>query len=390
MSMLDINLRDRAHAPGSSRATVHDTRRTSAHRRLGLAPVFAATVLRYTGSILPQVRRELSYWRACAAEIPDPVLRNLAYEALGKRGNIEGAALFATLAPRTHRRETVCALVCFQLAYNYLDALGERSSAYPTATAHQLHQALLVALDPYALHCDYYARYPHHDDRGYLSELVDACRAALAGLPAYRAVAGRAQTAAARIVAFQSLNLSESQGGHNTLKRWALREIPAGSGLTWSEVAAAAGSSLLVHALIAVAAQSGANVDLDALERAYFPHLSALHSLLDSLVDRAEDEQHGQHSLLDYYSSTSLAALNLGSLARSAKASLELLPDSAKHEVIMSAMASYYLSAAECETREAAEVSNALKGLLGAPLSVAVSIFKARRLGFSLAHRSYA
>lgn len=382
----------RAHPPGAAgRSSLADrgvprTRTSSA----GIAPVFAATVLRYTSSILPQVRRELGYWQARAADIRDPVLRDLAREALGKRGNIEGAALFATMAPRAHRRELVRALVCFQLAYNYLDVLGERPTDHPTAAAHELHQALLVALDPDTSHRDYYARYPQHDDSGYLREVVDTCRAALVRLPSYQAVADRVQAAAGRIVAFQSLNLSESQGGHDALKRWALREIPAGSGLTWSEMAAAAGSSLPVHALIAAAAEPGANVDLDALECAYFPQLSALHSLLDSLVDRAEDERDGQRSFLDYYSSTSTAALSLGSLARYSKVVVGLLPDSARHAVIMTAMASYYLSAAQCATHEGAEVSRAVTGALGAPLSVAVSIFKARRLGFSLARRSYA
>ena len=382
---------DRGHAP---RAAVRSGGASSEAeparaRGLGVAPAFAATVLRYTGSILPLLRRELAYWRAAASDIPDPVLRGLAHQALGKRGNIEGAALLGTLAPRAHRHDVVRALVCFQLAYNYLDVLGEQPSAHPTAAAHQLHQALLVALDPDASHPDYYASYPHREDAGYLSELVDACRTALIGLPSYYAVAARAQVAAARIVSFQSLNLSESQGGHYALQRWALGEIPAGSGLTWSETAAAAGSSLPVHALIALAAEPGTRVDPDTLERAYFPHLSALHSLLDSLVDRAEDDRDGQRSLLDYYPSISSAAFSLGSLAREAKLTVGLLPDGARHTVILMAMASYYLSAAECSTREGAAVSRAVTYELGTPLRVAVAIFKTRRLGFSLTRRSY-
>ena len=388
MSILDIDLRDRAQPSARSWPHVRQTRRGRAQCR-GVAPVFAAAVLRYGASILPLLKRELAHWQARAADIPDPVLRKLAYEALGKRGNIEGAALFAAFGPREHRRETVRALACFQLAYNYLDVLGERPSAHPTATAHQLHQALLVALDPDALHCDYYARYPQHDDGGFLRELVDACRRALVQLPAYCDVAERAQTAAGRIVAFQSLNLSEAQGGHEALRRWALRERPASSGLTWPETAAAAGSSLSVHALIAAAAEPGVSRDLDVLERAYFPDLSALHSLLDSLVDRVEDEHDGQRSFLDYYPSSAIAALSLGSLARSAKVALGLAPDRSRHVVIAGAMASYYLSAPACETHEGSGVSSALKGALGAPLSVAVAVFKAKRLGSSLARCPY-
>jgi hypothetical protein len=58
-----------------------------------------ATTVRYGFSILPGVTRELAHWRALAGEIPDPALRRLALRALDKRGNMQGAALFAVLAP---------------------------------------------------------------------------------------------------------------------------------------------------------------------------------------------------------------------------------------------------------------------------------------------------
>lgn len=42
----------------------------------------------------------------------------------GPRGNIEGAALFDALAPAGRRARTIRALVAFQTAYNYFDALS--------------------------------------------------------------------------------------------------------------------------------------------------------------------------------------------------------------------------------------------------------------------------
>jgi len=144
---------------------------------LELARVFTDTVLRYLLRILPQVNRELSHWRTRAAEIPNEQLRRTAAEALAKRGNIEGAALFATLAPAAHHRRTVRALVAFQTAYNYLDALSELPSEDPVVNGEQLHRALLSALHPGAPHPDYYAHNPGRGDGGYLT----AIRQLLAG-----------------------------------------------------------------------------------------------------------------------------------------------------------------------------------------------------------------
>ena len=89
--------------------------------------------------MLPQVRHELAHWRRRAEQIPNAQLRHSAQLALAERGNIEGAALFATLAPAANRGATVRpAPVAFQSAYNYLDALSEQAQsdqpAAPTAS----------------------------------------------------------------------------------------------------------------------------------------------------------------------------------------------------------------------------------------------------------------
>ena len=116
-------------------------------QRLELPYAFAETVVSYLLLVLPSATSELASWRTRAAEIPNPKLRHHALQALRKRGNIEGAALFATLAPAAQRRRTIRALVAFQAAYNYLDMLAEQPSADPEANAGQLHRALRWALE---------------------------------------------------------------------------------------------------------------------------------------------------------------------------------------------------------------------------------------------------
>ncbi len=386
---------DRRPAPQGARPAAAPVARRSARaldaaESLDLSYVFADTVVRYLVSVLPLVGRELAHWHARAAAIPDPNLRNSARQALGKRGNIEGAALFAVLAPAAHRAIAVRALVAFQSAYNYLDALCELPSEDPLTNGDQLHQALLVALHPDAPQLDYYRHNAHRDDGGYLVELVASCREAFGALPSYQAVAPSARAAASRIVDFQVLNLSESHGGHDALERWAIEVTPPASGLHWWETAAGAGSSLAVHALIAAAADPHLEAqDARELDGAYFPWVGALHSLLDSLVDRVEDREHGQPSLLGYYRSPTDAAIHLSRLAQRTRDRVVALPNRHAHRVIVTAMCSYYLSAPECATADAQTVTRALTGAMGPALDVAILMFRARRFFRTLTRRTY-
>jgi tetraprenyl-beta-curcumene synthase len=358
--------------------------------RVELAGAFAQTVICYLARVLPHVERELVHWRDRAAAIPNPALRAAARDALAKRGNLEGAALFATLAPPADRRAALRALLAFQTAYSYLDALSELPSERPVENSDQLHQALLVALCPGAPHADYYAQNPERDDGGYLVAVLDACRDALAALPSYAPLAPTAREAAARIVDFQALNLSEPQGGHSALERWAREITQVGSGLAWWETAAAAGSSLAVHALIAAAARTGLDAgDARAIERAYHPWIGALHSLLDSLVDRREDHARLTLSLLDHYGPPTAMVERLAALALRARHAADELPDRCAQRVIVTAMCSYYLSAPECRAADARMVAGALSGALGLPLSAAIALFRAKRLLHTLARDSY-
>jgi tetraprenyl-beta-curcumene synthase len=285
----------------------------------------------------------------------------------------------------------VRALVAFQAAYNYLDTLSELPSREPVANGEQLHQALLTALHPGVSHLDYYAYNPDQGDGGYLCAILDTTRRAVSGLPSFAAMGPTARGAAARIVDFQTLNLSESQGGHAELERWAATLTPAGSGLAWWETAASAGSSLAVHALIAAASDPHlGSLDAREIDRAYFPWLGALHSLLDSLVDRAEDHGNRQRSLLDYYHSPADAAINLSSLATRARGAGQRVPNPSSHRVIATAMCSYYLSAPECNTHEGRIITRSLTKALGIPLNVAILMFRVRRLAATLTRGAYA
>jgi tetraprenyl-beta-curcumene synthase len=344
--------------------------------------VFADTASRYWLSVFPHVRREVRLWRARADGIPDPLLRRLAL--LTQRvewGNLEGAAAYAVLVPRAYRARVVRAVVAYQVTYDYVDTLAEQPNADPVANGRQLHLALLSALDPGAVHPDYYEHQSIRQDNGYITKLVDTCRDALAALPSYATVAQPALRAARSIVAYQSLNHEEGSDRPGPLARWGAEVVPPGSGLRWWEAAAAGASSMTVFALIAAAAKPELSAaESAATHDAYFPWISALHVLLDSLVDRAQDVENGHRNLIDHYSSPAEAAHRLEWIASRAVHAAEALPDGARHALIVAAMASFYLSAPCLPSSGATIAAKRVLGAMGGAATPTMAVFSARRM----------
>ncbi len=354
----------------------------------GSGCAFVGAARRYWLSVFPAVRRELRHWHLRANEIPDPVLRRLALEAQHhKRGNIEGAAAFAAFVEPASRPLVVRALVAFQTAYDYADILSEQPSSDPSANGHRLHQALLVALDPRVPHLDYYRHAARHEDAGYFDELVDSCRFAVKALRSYAAVAEQALRAASRIASFQRFNLSELRGGHEGLARWARAETPRGADLRWWETAASAGSSMAILALIAAAAAPRVrSAEAASMCAAYFPWVGALHTLLDSLVDRQEDAAAGQRSLLDYYSSPQEAAARLGLLAAESRKRIRTLPSGRQHMLLLAGMASHYLSTPEASRPDALLPARSVLKTIGGLAAPTMLVMVARRATAQSAH----
>lgn len=345
--------------------------------RLALTGVFVRAALRYWLFIFPCVVSELRHWRRHAARIPDPALRQTALDALSKHGNMEGAAAFAAFVPRKYRGTVVRALVTFQLIYNHADMLAERPHVYPTGDVRSLHEALLIALDPGIARLDRHARDSHCDDAGYLAEILVSCHTALRELPSYATAAPSAHRFATRIVSFQSLSL----GGREKLEHWARTQIPVGSGLEWWETAAAAGSSLGVHALIAAAAAPSLDAeDLTAIEDAYFPWIGALHSLLDSVIDEAEDAATGQLSLMACYPSLQDAAIRVRWLAVRALKVARGLRDGRRQRVLVVAMICSYISASEASAPGVDDLVRGVRAACGPLAHPMMLVFKMRQL----------
>ncbi len=351
---------------------------------------FLSAATSYWTSVFPFACREIHTWERHAHTIPDPNLRAVAVRALrDERGNLEGATAFAAFVPRARRMVVARAAIAFQAAYDYADAISEQSRHGSPGNTWMLHQALVIALKPNSTHRDYYARNIGRDDGGYLKALVDRCRFALTLLPAFSLTVRCLRRAAVRIATYQELNHTSADSASDAFERWAKRETPPGAEIRWWETAAAAGSSLAVFALMAAAAYPTLRpYQVLQLESSYFPWIGSLHTLLDSLIDRDEDEASGQKSLIDYYASREEAITRLQVLADRAGRQARSLSDGNHHLMILAAMASFYLSVGQATDPWSQLVRQRILGSLGDYAALALFVLRAKDVVERLARRA--
>ena len=352
--------------------------RASTPHRASLAQGFILAAERYWLQVHPLVRHELGRWQRHASQIPEPALRTIALEVQhSKRGNLEGAAAFATFAPSAQRATVIRASVALQAIYDYADILMEQRHDDPIANARQLHRALQLALqDPGAPHDDYYEHHSAREDNHYLNDLVDACRTALAGLPSYDIARELIRRDIERIVRYQTL-IDQPPA----FATWASSETPSGADLRWWETGAACGSSMGVFALIAAAADPHLQPDeVESIEHAYFPWIGALHTLLDSLIDRPDDLATGQHNLVGHYGSATATASRMRFIAQEATRQAQTLPSGLSHALILAGMASQYLSAPAASLPHAQPSREHILDAMGRLAAPTMAVFGARSL----------
>jgi len=332
--------------------------------------------------LFPLARRELRRWSRQAEAIDEPVLRELALAKLQHEALVaEGAAAFGLLTTRAHRSDVVRAVVAYEVLYDVVDAIGELPSPDPLAHNRAVHAALLDALAP-STPCRFRLQLRRAADDGepcYLTLLVRACREALGRLPAHRLTLPALERFATRAAEAQSLNHAGIQrGNHAALARWAAAQRAPGT--VWWEVAAAAGDPLGIFALLAAAGDPATRRrDVAAIERAYFPTIGALVWLMESLVDQREDARSGNHSYVAHYDSPHDAARRLTTLALRAGRAAEALPRGSSHVVLLTGVASLYLSDPRACAHEAAEAAAAIHEALGWPVRLLLWVLRLRR-----------
>ncbi|MGC2373980.1 MAG: DUF2600 family protein [Solirubrobacteraceae bacterium] len=350
--------------------------------KAGFALVLAN--MRYWSTVAPLVREQLVRWERHARTIPDPFLRAQAIRKLSEeRFNAEVAATLATLARPIYRRSAVEAIVALQVAYDYMDLLGEQLRTEAPAESRHMLGALIDALTQgEQLNRDYYHYHPNSQDGGYLRELVGAVRHALAKLPATGAIEGVAIRSAERCAEAQAISNTAPCSEMPDLERWA-KHRATGTGLQWPDfLAGAAASVLAIHALIAAAADpETTHQDAERIDAAYLS-ICAL-TMLDSVVDHEHDIATGELSYVELYGSHELMALRLASLARDATDKARRLPHAAHHIMTLIGVVAYYASALNAGSPATlpvtASVSEELRPLLTPTLAVMRAWRRAKR-----------
>jgi tetraprenyl-beta-curcumene synthase len=327
--------------------------------------------------------------RAEARRIPDPTLRRLALEAQhGKWASLEGAAAFAAFAPSATRVSVARLLIGFQAVYDYADTLMEQPSEHPAGNAAQLHAALIAILEPDRPHPAYYRHHVTGDDGDYLVRLVDSCRVAVSTLPAYGQLAGNVLENTQRIIEYQSRLSLATESDYPALADAAAQATPYRSALRWWETWAACGSSLATLALLAAAADPMMDpARAEAIEATYWPWAGALHTLLDGLVDRADDAATGQHNPLDHYGLPGEAAERLGLIT--AQAARYAATAGIEQRLILAGMASLYLADPAAWTPAARPISERVVVSAGGLGKAALLVLRVRRLLRRIAQVTY-
>jgi tetraprenyl-beta-curcumene synthase len=376
-------------------------RRHAARATLALA----LANLRYWTTVAPTVRRELARWEQEAQSIVDPELRTLALSKLHDEGfHAEAAAMLATLAPRAHRRCAAEAIIALELLFDYLDGLTERPSDDPLCEGQRMFSTLVDAVgEPEATRANL-ADASH----GYLESLSRAVSGAIARLPSVNAISHVAQRTAALAGEAQTRMHAVPSLGTAQLEQWARTEAE-GTGFGWRELTAGAASSVLVlHALIAVAADPHTTAQQAAETADAYLSTCVLLTLLDGLVDHEQDtnaavtgdprriEEHrsGASGYLSLYRDRDELADTMVATARRAVTQARALPGGARHLMILVGVVAYYGSEPGAAGELARPVVSRLRSELAPMLSPTLAVIRtwrrtrgrARREG---AHRSH-
>ncbi|MDQ2669515.1 MAG: tetraprenyl-beta-curcumene synthase family protein [Gemmatimonadota bacterium] len=161
---------------------------------------------------------------------------------------------------------------------------------------------------------------------------------------------------------------------------WATYATPAGSGLRWWETAAAAGSSLAIHALLASAADPALSVtEAERIERAYWPWINGLNTLLESMVDAPHDLATANHSYVEHYATPHFMADRLDEISARAMHAARRLAHPHQHAAILAGMAAFYLAAPEAQLPAAHPAADRVRRRLGGDVSLPLAMLRARR-----------
>jgi tetraprenyl-beta-curcumene synthase len=311
--------------------------------RDGFATPFG--VLRFLRRIVPHARLELTGIESVALSIGDDALRSEALESIETKAyHVAGGCVLATFLPESAARAYVELVAPLESIYDYLDNLCDRHPDVSTDAYPVLHQAIADALDPNAVPRDYYAKGPAGHDNGYLLRLVERVQRSLRRLDGYEALQPCFREAADLYAEMQTYKHYPAGDRERACREWFERRRDGRyAELHWYEFACAAGSQFQVYAPL-FELFAGRPEAIRGAYDAYFPAAAALHVLLDSFIDQAEDREHGELNFTVAYGDAAYMRERAALLAHSAERRFAALSDGSCHRFVLRVMALFYLT----------------------------------------------
>ncbi len=304
----------------------------------------ALDLRRFLVHVVPLAHRAIARLQRLAERIPDSELRSQALSSLtAKAYHIAGASILATYLPSMAREHYIEIVAPLEAIYDFLDSLCDRHPETGPQAFRQLHEALFDALDPHRPLHEYYAYGPPGDDGDYLRTLVIRVRSALRCLSDYELLLPYFREAAALYADTQTFKHLPNGENERACIEWHARKGTRFGDLSWWEFGAAAGSQFQVYAPL-YAAFCSEFERLGQTYDAYFPAFSALHVLLDSFIDRAEDRAHGELNWMECYPSPQAFVERAATLADRARRAFGNLAMPRAHQFALRIMALFYLT----------------------------------------------
>lgn len=304
-----------------------------------------ANILRFLRKVVPHARLELAGIRSLARSIRDDALRDEALASIdAKAYHVAGGCILATFLPRDKGRAYVELVAPLESIYDYLDNLCDRHPDVSVEAYPVLHQAIADALDPYASPRNYYALGPEGQDNGYLQRLVTRVQRSLRRINGHEALLPLFREAAQLYGEMQTYKHYPAGERERACRDWfEARKNDRVAELQWYEFACAAGSQFQVYAPL-YELFAGRPHAIVAAYDAHFPAVAALHVLLDSFIDQAEDRDHGELNFAAAYGSPAAMHRRAGYLAGLAKRGFASLPEPRPHAFVLRVMSLFYLT----------------------------------------------
>lgn len=308
-------------------------------------PSTPANIVSFLRNIVPHARLELDGIRSLARSIPDDALRVEALASIeSKAYHVAGGCVLATFLSRTKARAYVEIVAPLESIYDYLDNLCDRHPSVPQAAYPVLHQAIADALDPSATPRDYYALGPSGCDNGYLHRLVTRVQRSLSRIEGHEALLPVFREATQLYAEMQTYKHYPPGDRERACRDWfAARKNDRVADLEWYEFACAAGSQFQVYAPLYEVFAGRADA-VEAAYEAHFPAVAALHVLLDSFIDQAEDRDHAELNFAAAYPTPAALRERAGYLAALAGRRFAALPDRRPHAFVLRVMSLFYLT----------------------------------------------